>query len=232
MLDTIENQAWWGTPEILAFRKRQEVQEFKVIPGYIGMFKTSLGYTMRPCSFPCAALPPPKKKFCPTQSRPSFKKHCGVYERAPLGVLLDHLTHLSPLLDHSTGWGAWKHEFRVCGSQFLVSNEKATLVTYNINTSLTLRYLHSRTKPITTGLERRLSNYRHYWLLFQRILLNSQHPNGSWFTCVNTCVRVNMQHVCLPVEVWGWSLASFLIKSLPYSARQALSNEPRTHGCG
>lgn len=36
MLDTIENQVLWGTPEFLAFRKRQEVQEFEVIPGYVG----------------------------------------------------------------------------------------------------------------------------------------------------------------------------------------------------
>lgn len=79
----------------------------------------------------------------------------------------------------------------MCDSQFLVSNEKATLVTYNISTSLTLPYLHSRTKPITTGLEGRLSK------LFQRIPLNSRHLNGSWFTCVNTCVRVHMQRLCV-----------------------------------
>lgn len=39
MLDTIENQVLWGTAEILAFGKRQEVQEFEVIPGYIGSLR-------------------------------------------------------------------------------------------------------------------------------------------------------------------------------------------------
>lgn len=58
MLNTTENQVLWGTAEILAFRKRQEVQEFEVIPGCIGSLRPAYETLLFPLRRPLKKVLP------------------------------------------------------------------------------------------------------------------------------------------------------------------------------